>query len=389
MSVQIYEKKGVYLYIDLNKEMNGNKRLESLDAFRGFDMMFIMGLSGLIVALCKLFPGGADCWLAGQFSHSAWNGLKVYDMIFPVFLFIAGVSFPFSYAGQCERGDSRGKIYLKIFRRALMLFALGLVYNGLFRLQFGTLRICSVLGRIGLAWMFAALLFINFKPGVRAAVAVALLVGFRLLCLIPAPDVAGADPLSREGCLAGYIDRIVLGPEHVYADGIFDPEGILCTMPAIVTAMLGMFTGELVRLPQARVSGGRKTLLMLGAAVVLLAAGLLWSRWFPVNKKLWSSTFVLVVGAYSLAMFAIFYWIIDVKGWKSWAFPFKVVGMNSITIYLAQKVISFKYTTDFLTGGLVAICPEQWGAVIAGLCRFGLAWLFLLFLYKHKIFLRV
>ena len=369
--------------------MKENKRLESLDAFRGFDMMFIMGLSGIIVAVCKLFPGGADCALAAQFGHSAWNGLKFYDMIFPTFLFIAGISFPFSYGKQCDLGASRGKIYLKILKRALILFALGLVYNGLFRLHLDSLRICSVLGRIGFAWMFAALLFINFKPGVRAVIAAALLLGYWFLCMIPAPDMAGADPLSREGCLVGYIDRTLLGPEHVYSDGVFDPEGMLSTLPAIVTAMLGMFTGEFVRLPESRISGNRKALFLLLTAAVLLVAGLVWDRWFPINKKLWSSTFVLVVGAYSMAMFALFYWLIDVKGWNSWTLPFKVVGMNSITIYLAQRMINIKFTADFLTGGIVELCPEQWGALISKLSYFALAWLLLYFLYKRKIFIKV
>ena len=159
--------------------------------------------------------------------------------------------------------------------------------------------------------------------------------------------------------------------------------------PAIVTALLGMFTGQFVRLPEEKVSGGRKVLYLLGASVVLLAAGLLWSKVFPINKALWSSSFVLVVGAYSVAMFALFYWLIDVKGWRRWTTFFKVVGMNSITIYLAQRIINFGGIRDFFFGGLAGLFPEPVGNVILDAAYIAVCWLFLYFLYKKKVFLKV
>ena len=367
-----------------------NKRLASLDALRGFDMLFIIGLSSLIVALCRLFPGGEDCWLLHQMSHVSWHGLRHHDTIFPLFLFIAGISFPFSYAKQQAKGVARWKIYRKIFVRGLVLVVLGLVCNGLLKFHWSDLRICSVLGRIGLAWMFAALLFINLKPSVRAVIAVVLLVGYWLLLrFVPAPDApAGADPFSFEGNLVGYIDRCVL-PGHLYKGdkGVFDPEGLLSTVPAVVTAMLGMFTGEWVR--KDGISGGKKTLWMVAAAAVLLVLGLIWSKWFPLNKKLWTSSFVLVVGAYSLAMFALFYWLIDVKGWKKWAFPLVVVGMNSIAIFMIPRIIDFKYATNFFLEGLCGLMSPLWGKVVWQLGFLLLGWLFLYFLYKKKVFLKV
>ena len=156
-------------------------RLLSLDTFRGFDMMFIMGFAALVKAICLLFPGGEGSWLFQQMNHSAWDGLRLYDTIFPTFLFIAGISFPFSYASQLARGATKGQVYAKVFRRALILVLLGLVYSGLFELKFSTLRFPSVLARIGLAWMVAAILQINFKPRTRAVIAVVLLVGYWLL----------------------------------------------------------------------------------------------------------------------------------------------------------------------------------------------------------------
>lgn len=369
--------------------MESDRRLLSLDTLRGFDMMFIMGFAAIVTAICRLFPGGDQSWLCLQMSHVAWDGLRHHDTIFPLFLFIAGISFPFSYAKQLSKGATRGQIYAKIFRRGIVLVFLGFVYSGLFDLKFDTLRFYSVLGRIGLAWMFAALLFINFKPGTRAVIAVVLLVGYWLLLrFIPAPDAPGADPFSLEGNLVGYIDR-TLWPNHLYRQGVYDPEGLLSLMPAIVTAMLGMFTGEFVRLDESRISGSRKSLYMVIAAVVMLGLGLLWSLDFPINKALWSSSFVLVVGAYSLAMFALFYYIIDVRGWKKWTKFFEVIGLNSITIYLAMRIIPFGSVNKFFLGGLSNLCPEPWGKLILAIGYFALCWLFLWFLYKKKVFLKV
>ena len=370
--------------------LDSNRRLASLDALRGFDMMFIIGVASLITAVCNLFPGGEDCWLATQMTHVSWNGWHHHDTIFPLFLFIAGISFPFSYAKQQSRGVSRGGIYRKIIRRGVLLVIFGLLCNGLLKLHFDTLRFYSVLGRIGLAWMFAALIFINFKPRARAIIAAVLLLGYWLLCRIPAPDVPGADPLSQDGCLVGYIDRCLM-PGHLY-NGNFDPEGLLSTIPAIVTAMLGMFTGEFVRgdlTPGKDLSGNRQTLYMLAAAAVFLGLGYLWNIWFPINKKLWSSSFVLVLAGFSLASFALFYWIIDVKGWKKWAFPFQVIGMNSITIFMAPRIINFRYARDFFLGGVMELCPKPVATVIGLVGFLAVEWLFLYFLYKKKIFLRV
>lgn len=370
--------------------MDNNKRLLSLDTLRGFDMIFIMGFAALVASICGLFPGGEDCWLASQMDHVAWDGLKHHDTIFPLFLFIAGISFPFSYARQLSSGASKGRVYWKIFRRAAVLFLLGLVVNGVLRLDFANLRWYSVLGRIGFAWMFAAILYINLGPKTRGVVAAAILLGYWLLLrFVPAPDFPGADPFSMEGNLVGYVDRCLIGEgPHLY-QRIFDPEGLLSLLPSIVTAMLGMFTGEFVRLDEGRISGRRKSLYMGVTAVVMLGLGLLWSLDFPINKALWSSSFVLVVGAYSLGLFALFYYIIDVRGWTRWTRFFEVVGRNSITIYIAQSVIPFWAVSNFLMGGLASLCGGAWTQVIMNATYFALCWLFLWFLYWKKVFLKV
>lgn len=374
----------------MTKTDNTNKRLMSLDTLRGFDMMFIMGFSGLVAAVCALFPGGSECRLARTMEHVDWHGLAHHDTIFPLFLFIAGISFPFSYAKQLANGMTSKAIYLKILKRFLILVALGIVYNGFFKLEFSTLRICSVLGRIGFAWAVAAVLYINFKPMTRAIIAGVILIGYWLVAAyIPAPDVPGADPLTMEGTIVGWVDRMITPGRLIYNNGNFDPEGLLSAIPAVVTAMLGMFTGEFVRLPEERISGAKKSGYMGLAALAMLAVGLLWSLVFPINKMLWSSSFVLVVGSYSLAMFALFYWIIDVKGWQKWTLFFRVIGLNSITIYMAQRIISFSGIRNFFLGGLVGMLPETWGAVVNYAGFVAVCWLFLYFLYRQKIFLKI
>ena len=365
-----------------------NKRLESLDAFRGFDMMFIMGFASIILAVCSLFPSGEESWLALQMKHVSWDGLAFMDLIFPTFLFIAGISFPFSLAKQQSLGLSSARVHWKVVRRALLLLLCGLLYNGILKCtDFSTFRYCSVLGRIGFAWMFAALIFMHCRKAVRWCIAAALLLGyFLLLRFVPAPDAAGADSLSQAGNIAGWIDRMIM-PGSLYR-GNWDPEGILGVVPATVTALLGMFTGEFVR--GKDLTGQKKTLYMLGAAACLAAAGLVWSIWCPINKNLWSSSFTLVAAACSLAGFALFYYIIDVRGHKGpFCFFCRMFGMNSITIYLASAFIPMNTIARNLLGGIASLCPPAWGHLILVCGVFALNWLLVYFLYRQKIFLKV
>ena len=268
-----------------------NQRLLSLDALRGFDMFFIMGLSGLIASLCALWPNPVTDAIAQSMGHVAWNGLAHHDTIFPLCLFLAGVSFPFSLGKMLEKGASKATIYGKIARRAALLILLGMIYNGLLNFDFATLRCASVLGRIGIAWALAAVLFVNFGVKSRVAISVVILVGYALISkYVGAPDVPNADPLSREGNLVGYIDRLMLPGSLIYDGNRFDPEGLLSALPAVVTAMLGMFTGELIR--RENISGKSKSLYMVIGAVVLAVVAVVGNWFVPVNKMLWSSTFV-------------------------------------------------------------------------------------------------
>ncbi len=376
----------------------------SLDALRGFDMLWIMGGEGLVLAIATLC-GCPDFY--GKFDHVPWAGLQFMDTVFPTFLFMAGVSFPFSCAKSMERGLSRGQIASRALRRGITLMLLGIVYWGfLKRLDFATFRIPSVLGYIGFGWMVAAWIFLfvrNVK--VRIAIAVGILAAVTLFFgFVPAPDAATValpdwdwvqdrGPFSPAGNFGCWLDRTVLGPHalvRVCADkhALFDNEGFAGLLPTVVTAMLGMFAGEIVRLGGLRPTG-RKVLLLLIAAAICLASGLALSTFCPIVKNLWSPSFVLVVGSYSFAMFALFYWIIDVRRLTKWSFFFRVIGMNSITIYMAQRFISFGAIASFFIGGFAGLLPTAWGKLVLEIGYIAACWLFLLFLYRKNVFLKV
>ena len=279
-----------------------NNRLESLDALRGFDMFFITGGATLLTVIAAFFPD-STAWqaIAKQMEHVPWDGLVHHDTIFPLFLFIAGISFPFSLQKQKEKGKSMTSIYLKILRRGLTLVFLGLVVSGFLKFEFETLRWPSVLGRIGLAWMFAAFIFTatGKKLWPKVAVIPIILIGYWLVsAFVHAPDVdPSIDPLTREGNIACYIDRTLLGP-HCYKPD-YDPEGLLSTLPAICTAMLGMLTGVFVQRNKPTV---KTTLVLFGAGVVCAILGAAWNTFYPINKALWSSSFVLAVAGTWMVM---------------------------------------------------------------------------------------
>ncbi|WP_022829226.1 acyltransferase family protein [Sphingobacterium paucimobilis] len=362
-----------------------NKRLASLDALRGFDMFFIMGLAGVIIAFTKLFPDSASMqWLEHQMHHVEWHGLTHHDTIFPLFLFIAGISFPFSLDSQRRYGKSNKDINLKIIKRGITLVLLGIVYNGFFQLDFENIRYASVLGRIGLAWMFSALLFVRFGTRTNLAISILLLVGYWLaLWLIPNAN----DPYSFEDNLVGTVDRLLLPGKLIY--GSFDPEGLLSTIPAIAMSMFGMFTGKWIQMPIEQYSEKKKISYMLAAAALLIIIGYIWSLQFPINKKLWTSSFVCVVSGISLILFSLFYYIMDVKGYTRYALFFSVVGLNSITIYLAQEIVPFSKVSNYFLGGIIRFLPDTYGLLLGNIGYFTVCWLFLYFLYKKKIFLKV
>ncbi len=361
-----------------------SSRLMSLDALRGFDMFFIMGGGPLMISICAAL-GAPDCAFARQFRHVPWEGFAFEDLIFPLFLFIAGVSFPFSSAKRLAQGATRASLVWHTLRRGLTLMFFGLVYYGLMKFDFAHQRLFGVLQLIGLTWMAAALIYLFFGRKARAIIAVALLVGSWLLFrFVGAPDFPGAAPFTPEGNLGCWIDRTLFG-NHILSR-LFDPEGTACILPGIVTPMLGMFAGELLR---SALPGCRKALLLLASSVAMVGSGLLMSLSIPVVKALWSSSFVLVAGGCSAALLALFYYVIDVKGWRGWTLFFRVIGMNAITIYMVQHIVGFRKASEFLFGGTASLLPDAWQPVGANVAYIATCWLFLYILYRKKVFLKV
>ena len=360
-------------------------RLASLDALRGFDMLFIMGGEGLICSLAAAF-GFTE--FREAFGHAKWHGLHFMDIVFPLFLFMAGVSFPFSLAKSRERGFGDGCIALKALKRGLILVFLGLCCGRLLSFDFAHVRVWSVLGRIGVAWMIAAWLYLGIGVKARLGVVVGILAAVTVgTIFITAPGATPpVDPFSPEGNIGCWLDR-TLTAGHTYKP-LFDPEGFAGFLPSIVTAMFGMFAGEIVRRGGAAATSG-KALSLLACGAACLASGIALSFVFPINKALWSPSFTLVVGGISFALFAAFYWIVDVRNCRGWTFFFTVIGMNSITIYMAQRIIGFRTARDFLFSGLASLFPEAWGAVVLQVGYIAVCWAFLYFLHRKGVYLKV
>ena len=372
-----------------NSEGKKPERLLSLDALRGFDMLWISGGEYLMVTLAALTGWPWIQWAAGQMEHVEWEGFRFYDMIFPLFLFIAGVSMPFSILKRKKRGENMRKIYVHLLQRLVLLIILGLIYNGILRFEFEHQRYASVLARIGIAWFLAAVIVLNTSVRGQIYWFVGILVGYyAIMKFIPVPGF-GAGVLTPEGNLAAFIDQKLL-PGNLCCYTFGDNEGILSTIPAICTALLGTFTGYLLISDNVKLTGLRKGMIMLAAGIIALALGKLWSLSFPIIKNLWTSTFVLYAGGWSLILLAIFYLVIDVWGFRKWAFPFVVIGLNSITIYMLNSgIIDFAQMGKYFFGGLASHFSELTQPVIMASGFVLCMWTTLYILYKNKIFLKV
>ncbi|MEO8823136.1 MAG: DUF5009 domain-containing protein [Ginsengibacter sp.] len=362
------------------------QRLYSLDALRGFDMFWIMGADAIMENMSK--ATGSPFWetLATQFTHPHWNGFHFYDLIFPLFLFIAGVATPYSVGRAMEKGKTKQQVFWRVVKRGLILVLLGIIYNnGLTIEPISKMRFASVLGRIGLAYMFANIIYIFSKYRTQIIWFFGILIGYWLMFkFTSAPGYPHGD-LTMEGNFASYVDRLFL-PGRLY-EKIHDPEGIMSTIPAIATGLLGILTGQLLK--NSPYTQKRKAALMAGGGVILIIVALIWNLDFPINKNLWTSSFVLNVGGISLLLLSLFYYIIDILGYKGWAFFFKVVGMNSILIYLSGRFINWQYSTNAFLGWIGQLTGDPFNAVVMAICVVFVKWVFLYFMYKKKIFLRV
>jgi len=363
------------------------ERLVSLDALRGFDMIWILGGEEVIHSLAKAFPNPVTQFLSYEFDHAAWAGFRVYDLIFPLFVFIVGVSIVFSL-GRLIETRGRSAAVKRVVVRALVLYLLGLIYYGGLATTFGHIRPMGVLQRIALAYLFAGLAFIYLRPRALALVAAALLVGYwALLSFVPAPGETHAT-FAEGHNWPNWFDRQYL-PGRKW-DGDHDPEGVLSTFPAVAGCLLGVFAGLLLRKPLVPPLKKVGVLLLAGAAGVI--AGYVWGLQFPIIKKLWTSSFVLLTAGYGSILLAVFYLVIDVWRRRRWCTPFVWVGMNAITLYLAVQLVDFKALASRLVGGEGSELHAHLhglGDLLVSVVFVGLVLLLARFLHKRQIFLRV
>lgn len=360
------------------------ERLFSLDALRGFDMFWITGGGYLVAVLAKYTGAGWLKVLADQMEHVEWAGFHFEDLIFPLFMFISGVAIPFALISKLEKKVQKAELAKKAVKRGLTLVLLGMVYNGVFSDGFENPRFASVLSQIGLAYLFASLIVIyskTFKD--RLYWLGGILVGYGIVqLLIPVPGI-GAGVLTPEGCINGYIDRAIL-PGRLHG-GVFDPEGLLCIFSAIAITLMGTVAGHFLRDKTTNDQQKVKTLLIIGASSIV--AALLLSTFYPIIKKCWTTPFNLLAGGIGFILMATFYWIIDVKGWKKWSFFFRVIGMNSIFIYLLYDMVNVGNITKYVLGWTVLW--GDFGMVVNVIGSIMIVWSLLYYMYKKNIFLRV
>src|SRR5262245_15247146 len=361
-------------------------RLESIDALRGFDMFWIIGGDALLTAWAHAAGWPRPSFVERQLEHAAWEGFRFYDLIFPLFLFLVGAVIPFSLDRLRERGASPAQIHWRILRRTLLLFGLGLLYNHVLQFDWDNLRVAGVLQRIAICYGIAALIVLHTTRRGQALITLAILVGYwLLLATVAAPGSAPGD-LSRQGNLPGYVDRHYL-PGKIMAEyyGYGDNEGILSTIPAVATTLLGALAGHWLR------SGRPPVTRLLGltlAGIAFLLIGYASEVALPVIKNLWTSAFVLVAGGWSLLLLAAFHGIIDVLGYRRWAFFFTVIGANAITIYVIRKFIDFEKIAEFFRGG-AARHSGTFGPVVLAAGVLVVECLLLYYLYRRRLFLRV
>jgi len=369
------------------KELTNNNRLYSLDALRGFDMFWIIGAEQIFYKMAEIKSNNFWHGLSNQFIHLEWHGFSFYDLIFPLFLFLSGISTPFSIGKQLAKGKNRNDLLKRVIKRGIILVLLGIIYNnGLEIKAIEEIRFGSVLGRIGLAYMFANIIYLYANQRNQILWFFILLIGYwGLFLFFSAPGFSAGD-LSIEGNIVSYLDRIIM-PGKLYL-GIHDPEGLFSTIPAISTALLGIYTGNI--LINTNINKKKQTtikLIVIGFSLIIIAQ--IWNLFFPINKNLWTSSFVLQCGGLSMLLMSLFYYLIDVLEYNKWAFFFKIIGVNSILIYMSSLFINWSYTTTSLFKWLFHIIGEPYDSVIYVFCLLTVQWLFLYLLYKKKIFLRI
>jgi predicted acyltransferase len=374
-----------------------SRRLLCLDVYRGL----------MVAAMIVVDNPGSDEYPYWPIMHAKWNGWTPADFIFPSFLFLVGISMVYSFAARLERGESKKQILFHAFKRSLILIAIGLLVNAspFIGLDVHTLRFEGVTQRIGICYFFAAILELWASRGGQWLALAGCLAGYwALLRFVPVPgaglpgrDIPFMDQIQN---LPAWLDRkLFMG--HLY-DGTRDPEGILHTIPAIGTTLIGVLTGHWLK---EKKNSGKLLGGMVLFGVLGMLSGELWNRWFPINKNLWTSSFVLFSGGFCLLFLSLVFWVTEVKLWRGrWTMPFLVFGMNAIAGFVADSLVygpGYSFTARGPNGTTMSwheaaqAYLETAGfstanaSLIYSLGAVGFCWLLLLFLWRRKIFLKV
>jgi predicted acyltransferase len=360
-------------------------RVISIDALRGFDMFWIIGGGAIFASLHNALDNPTTAQIRTQLTHVKLEGFRFEDLIMPLFLFIVGVVMPYSFAKRLDTSQSKLRLYLHIIKRTVILFILGMIAQGnLLDYDLSKLHIYSnTLQAIAAGYIIAAIIMLNLGIRWQIAVTGILLVLFWLLMvLIPVPSY-GMGVLTPDGNLAIYIDRVILGR---FIDGTNPPyTWILSSMTFPCTVMLGVMAGHLLRSDNV---GIRKVLWLLAAGGVCIFAGLLWNLCFPIIKHIWTSSFVLFSGGLCFMLLALFYLVIDVLGFRKWAFGFVVIGTNAIAVYMAVHIINFRNIGGVFVRGLEKYA-ENWYPFIYATAGFAIVWLILWWMYRKKTFIKI
>ena len=366
-------------------------RLVSLDVFRGIT------IAGMVLV------NNPGTWssIYWPLEHAEWNGWTPTDLVFPFFLFIVGVSITLAFARRVEESTVKRDLYLKVIKRTLVIFGLGLFLNGFPYFQLSTIRIPGVLQRIAICYLIASLIFLTTKVRTQLIIALALLVVYWwLMTRVAAPGYAAGD-LSKEGSLASFIDRVVFGP-HIWKQGkVYDPEGLLSTIPAVSTTLFGVLTGHWLRSERTRFE---KVIGMFVVGAICVFLGWAWNPFFPINKSLWTSSYVLFTGGLALQLLALCYWVIDIEGYRRWAWPFEVFGMNALALFVGTGLmVKLMGLLRVPNGDGTKISSQGWifrklflswvapiNASLFYAIAFILLWLFFMWLlYRKRIYIKV
>lgn len=363
--------------------LTASSRVNSVDALRGFDLFWIIGAEAILKSLNRIFDSPTTNFISTQLDHVEWTGFRFYDLIMPLFLFIVGVSMPFSFRRRLEKSPSKAALWPHIIKRVLLLWILGLAVQGnLFDYDWSTIKFYSnTLQAIASGYLISAILILNMKVSWQAiGTLLLMLIYWAIIALIPVPGV-GAGVITPEGNFAIYFDKLILGS---FQDGT-TYSWIVSSLNFGATTMLGVFAGYLL---QSELKINKKVIWLVIAGASFIILGSIWNIWLPSVKHIWTSSFVLFSGGICLLSLAFFLWLVDGLNFKKGFLFFTIIGMNAIFAYCASHLFDFGQVADVVVGGLKQYTGD-WYRFIRALGGFGVLYLILWQMYKYKIFIKI